>query len=157
MDKVTKVFPVISVCLLLLICSPVYGIESYLKLVDGQKRQQVPIELLREQADVEFTIFAPFRGREIKMRGVLLETVLERYLSKVPDKIKLIAHDGYALTFEQWKKKHWVIVTHEDGKVITIRQQGPLRLVEREYAGKDAKNLRNFNDWVWMLDTIEAM
>jgi len=29
-------------------------------------------------------------------------------------------------------------------------------LVEREYTGRDVENLRDFNDWIWMIRSIEA-
>jgi len=31
-----------------------------------------------------------------------------------------------------------------------------VRLVEREYSGRDTENLREFNDWIWMIRSIEA-
>lgn len=131
--------------------------EDVLTLVDRKSRLQVSVESLRQEADLEFTIFEPFRGRQVKIRGIFLEQVLRKHLSRVPSKIKLIAHDDYDLVFTNWKTDHWVLVTHEDDKPLSLRNQGPLRLVERQYQGRDPKNLRDFNDWIWMLKTIEAL
>ena len=68
--------------------------DEHLVLVDDQVRIEIPVELLRKQADVELTFFAPFRGREVLMRGFLLDTLLKKYLSKIPEQIKLTPHKG---------------------------------------------------------------
>ena len=136
--------------------SSIFASEELLTLVDGDRRQEISVESIRQQANLEFTMFEPFRGREAKIRGILLEQFLEKNLSSLPKKIKLIAYDDYVLVFTDWRAKHWVVVTHEDGKPLSLRNQGPLRLVERHYPGKDPKNLRDFNDWIWMLKAIET-
>ena len=136
--------------------SSIFASEELLTLVDGDRRQEISVESIRQQANLEFTMFEPFRGREVKIRGILLEQFLEKNLSSLPKKIKLIAYDDYVLVFTDWRAKHWVVVTHEDGKPLSLRNQGPLRLVERHYPGKDPKNLRDFNDWIWMLKAIET-
>ena len=64
--------------------------------------------------------------------------------------IPVLAHPG-------WQKNHWLVVTHEDDQPLSIRQRGPLRIVERDYGNKDPDNLRNFTDWIWMLQRIEAL
>ncbi len=150
---IAQIFLVFLVCLL-----PTAAVanEDVLILVDGQIRHEVPIDSIRQDADLEFTIFDPFRAREVKVRGILLEELLHRHFSRVPDSIRLIAHDDYALVFTDWKTDHWIVVTHEDGAPLSLRTQGPLRLVERHYRGRDPKNLRDFNDWIWMLKAIEA-
>ena len=136
--------------------SPSFASEEHLLLNDENVRLELPVEDLRKQAKTEFTIFAPFRSSEVRMRGILLETLLEQHLSRVPDRIKLVAIDGYETTLEHWQLNHWVIVTHENGQPLSLRQQGPLRMVERDYGDRDPKNLRNFNDWIWMLQRIET-
>lgn len=136
---------------------PALADDETLVLVDNEKQIELSVESLRAEADVEFTLFAPFRGRKVRMRGILLESFFEKHLSRVPKRIRLVAYDGYELPFENWKPDHWVLVTHEDGTPLTLRRQGPLRLVEREYSGRDPKILRNFNDWVWMLKRIEVL
>lgn len=152
MKKIQYLF----VLLMLFSAAPLFA-GALLSIKDGDTHIELSIEEVRKQADTEFTIFAPFRGREVKMRGIVLDTLLQNQLSRVPAHIKLIAHDGYSLDFQNWKPDHWVVVTHEDGEPLSLRQQGPLRLVERGYTGKNPKNLRNFNDWVWMLQRIEVI
>ena len=143
--------------LLLFVSWPSYATDDTLQLVEGGHNTEIAIEDLQQQAKTEFTIFAPFRGREVKMRGILLDEILLQHLSKMPKTIKLIAADGYEITFNNWRKGNWIVVTYEDDKPLTIRQQGPLRLIERNDGNKDPENLRNFNDWVWMLVRIEVI
>ena len=131
--------------------------ENVLILVDKTTRLEIPVESVRQQADLEFIIFEPFRGRQVTIRGLFLEQLLQKHLSRVPEKIRLTAHDEYEMVFANWKSNHWVVVTHEDGKPLSLRNQGPLRLIERHYQGRDPENLRDFNDWVWMLQTIAAV
>lgn len=136
--------------------APASASEEHLSLVDGNVQIELFIDDLRQQATEEFTLFAPFRAREIKVRGYLLDTLLKQNFNRVPNRIKLIASDGYETKFENWQPNHWYIVTHEDGQPLSLRQQGPLRLVERD-SQRDLSNLNNFNDWVWMLTSIEVM
>lgn len=142
---------------LLIVSPPVLAKEKALLLVDGNRQVSVSVQELRQQAYVEFTIYAPFRRKEIAMRGIYLDDVLQKYLSRLPTKLRFTATDEYQITFNDWKKKHWVLITHEDGKALNLRQRGPLRLVEINNEGKDVNNLRDFNDWVWMLIKIEAL
>lgn len=141
----------------ILLVIPSFASEGNLLLIDKNIQLELPVEDLRNQAKTEFTIFSPFRSREVRMKGLLLETLLEQHLGRVPDRIKLVAIDGYKITFEHWQKDHWLVVTHEDGQPLSLRQHGPLRIVERDYGNKDPQNLRNFNDWIWMLQWIETV
>lgn len=152
-----KFYHAIIIAIVVLFTFPAFASEPTLRLLTKNKESNISIESLRQQADIEFTIFAPFRGREVQIRGLLLDTFFQKYLSTVPERFTLIAHDDYTLTFENWQPNHWILVTHEDGKPLSLRQHGPLRLVERDYGKRDPKNLRNFNDWIWMLKAIEVL
>ena len=142
---------------LLFISASVFASEGVLELTDGKRKLEVPIEEVRDQAKMEFTIYAPFRGREVRMKGILLDDLLKHYLSRIPKQIKLIAIDGYEVTFADWQPDHWIVVTHEDDNPLSLRNHGPLRLVEVSLGDKNPNNLRNFNDWLWMLQRIEIL
>ena len=142
---------------LMLGATQTYANQSKLTLVDGDTNIELSIESLRQEASTTFTFFSPFKQRNLEVKGLLLEELFQKHLSKVPKKIKLVAIDGYEVLFSNWQKKHWLIVTHEDGQPISIRQRGPLRLIERKYKNKNPKNLRDFNDWIWMLQRIEVV
>lgn len=128
-----------------------------LYLVHGEKVIAIPLASLRLQSTTELEIFSPFRSKEITVSGVYLESLLKQYLTFTPKSIKLVAVDNYAVTMKDWQKRHWLLVTKEDGKPITLRQHGPIRLIEIDYGDKDPSNLRNFNDWIWMIKRIEVI
>lgn len=127
-----------------------------LTIVDDGISTQVSIDEIRKQSHLEFSIYEPFKEKKVQMKGIYLDDLLIRYLSKVPQNITLYALDGYQTKFHAWKKRHWVIVTYEDSKALNLRSKGPLKVVETDISGKDPKNLRDFNDWVWMLNKIEV-
>ncbi len=133
-----------------------HGANSLL-LLDSDKQVEVSVDDLRAQSDLDFILYDPFRGVELEIRGILLDKVLKKHIGRLPKQIKLTAHDGYELIFENWTTNNWVIVTQENGEPISLRERGPLRLVERDIGSKDPSNLRDFNDWVWMLKVIEAL
>lgn len=131
--------------------------NGHLILIDQDRKIQLPLDDLRQKADMELSLYDPFRGEELQIRGIMLDKLLKDYFGRLPDRLKLTAHDGYALVFDKWTRNNWVLVTHENGRPISLRQRGPLRLVELDIGEKNKKNLRDFNDWVWMLETIEAI
>lgn len=140
-----------------LLSSLSFSSDNVLHLKDNSVQISVPIETLQAQSTVSFSIFAPYRGRRITVEGLYIEDVIQKYLGTKPTKIRLIAIDGYQTVLENWKKNHWFVVTKEDGKVLTIKEHGPVRVIEKTYGNRDANNLRNFNDWIWMLKRIEVL
>lgn len=132
------------------------SVDSLL-IVDGDRSIELPITGLRDRADLEFTFYAPYRGREVTIRGIALTDLLEHEIGRVPERIRLEAHDGYIIELDDWASGSWVLVTHENGEPLTLRQQGPVRLVERDYGDRNPEHLRSFNLWVWMLKSIEAL
>lgn len=130
--------------------------NANLQLDDSGNTINIPLKILQQYSKTEFTLFSPDQKREVHIKGILLENLLQKYLTKVPDQVSLIAIDGYKQTFKNWQRNHWVIVTSEDGKPLSLKKKGPLKLVERSYSKKRLKNLRNFNQWIWMLQRIET-
>lgn len=131
--------------------------DESLYLVYDEKVIAIPLASLRLQSTTELEIFSPFRNKEITVHGVFLESLIKQYLLINPQSIKLVAVDNYSVTMNNWQKRHWLLVTKEDGKPITLRQHGPIRLIEVEYGDRDPANLRNFNDWIWMIKRIEVI
>jgi len=127
-----------------------------IEVITDKGKVQVPIETLRSESNDSIVIFAPYRGRKVEMKGIYLEDFIARYSSKEPVSVTLTALDDYQVSLNNWPKKHWLLVTHEDGKPLTVRQHGPVRLVESSYEETKASNLRSFNDWIWMVTKIEA-
>ncbi|GLO61018.1 hypothetical protein MACH09_15260 [Vibrio sp. MACH09] len=131
--------------------------DESLYLVYDEKVIAIPLASLRLQSTTELEIFSPFRNKEITVHGVFLESLIKQYLLINPQSIKLVAVDNYSVTMNNWQERHWLLVTKEDGKPITLRQHGPIRLIEVEYGDRDPANLRNFNDWIWMIKRIEVI
>lgn len=123
---------------------------------DGEDRT-LPIESLREQADTRFTFYDPYLGRDVDIRGVRLGEWAHEVFGEQAERLTLKAVDGFEVTFSEWPGPRWVLVTHHDGDPIGLREKGPLRLVEHDYDDRNLENLRSFNEWIWMIERIEAV
>jgi hypothetical protein len=141
----------------LLVSSPVAADTDELLLLDGDREVLLSLEALREQADVEFRFYEPYLAEEVDIRGLVFRDLLQEHFGKVPEQLHFEAWDDYEVTLGGWDDPNWILVTHQNGEPISLRNRGPLRLVERDYGNRDPANLRNFNDWVWMIRSIEAV
>lgn len=147
--------PLCGVVLWLL--APLVFAEEALVLVDGERRVTIPMAALQDSGDQRFSFHAPFRGAQVEVQGHRLADVLQQYLGRTPERLQLVASNDYTVQFEQWDPDNWILVTHENGEPLSVRNHGPLRLVERDYGERDPGNLRNFTDWIWMLNRIEVL
>ena len=136
--------------------APVSANAQALSLINGESTQKIALGELRHQSDVTFTVFAPYQGRDVEMRGVAFRDFLIEHFGEIPPALHFTAWDDYEVSLGGWDDPTWYLVTFEDGEPLTLRSRGPIRLVEREYSGRDVANLRDFNDWVWMIRSIEA-
>ncbi|WP_409526476.1 hypothetical protein [Nitrincola sp. MINF-07-Sa-05] len=148
---------VILALILLVTSSHSFSDTHYITLIQKEKTTDILVDTLREQADIEFELYEPFRRETVQVRGLMLHTLLSQYFDPYPTTIRLTAHDDYKSTLNDWDKANWVLITHENGRELGLRQQGPIRLLEKDYTGRDPENLRHFNDWVWMIKSIEAV
>ncbi|OZT74747.1 hypothetical protein [Vreelandella boliviensis] len=132
-----------------------------LSIINGDVTQKVALSDLRAMSDTTFTLYDPFQGRDVEMRGVAFQTFLIEQFGEVPPALHFTAWDDYEVTLEGWDDPSWHLISSEDGDPLTIRSRGPVRLVERDYnnqgnGDRDVENLREFNDWIWMIRSIEA-
>ncbi|MCE8026593.1 hypothetical protein HOP59_20905 [Halomonas sp. MCCC 1A11058] len=141
----------------LLLSPAVQANPDSLLLHDGEREIELSIESLRERADVEFHFFEPYLTEEVSIRGLVFRDLLVEHFGRVPSQLHFVAWDDYDVTLPDWDDPNWILVTHQDDEPISLRQRGPVRLVERDYGSRDPGNLRNFNDWVWMIRSIEAV
>ncbi|QJR00661.1 hypothetical protein HIR79_15040 [Halomonas sp. PGE1] len=93
----------------------------------------------------------------MEITGLVFRDLLLETFGEVPAQLRFTAWDDYDVTLGGWDDPNWILVTHHDGEPLTLRQRGPLRLVERDYGSRDPGNLRNFNDWIWMIREVEAL
>lgn len=144
---------VASIAALLL---PATSMAQTLRLIDGDDVQEISIEQLRQQSNHHFHLFDPYQGEEVAMQGMPFTDFLIRHFGRVPSTLRFTAWDGYEATLDGWKDPDWYLVTIENDQPLSLRSRGPVRLVERDYANRDVSNLREFNDWIWMIRSIEA-
>ncbi|PAU79572.1 hypothetical protein CK498_03390 [Halomonas salipaludis] len=88
--------------------------------------------------------------------GLVFRELLVEQFGALPEQLTFTAWDDYVVTLGGWDDPNWILVTHQDGEPLGVRERGPVRLVERDYGDRDPDSLRNFNDWVWMIREIEA-
>ena len=122
----------------------------------GEQETQLAVAELRERAEVRFTFFDPYLADEVEVTGLVFRELLEEQFGAVPELLTFTAWDDYEVTLGGWDDPNWILVTHHDGEPLGLRERGPVRLVERDYGDRAPDNLRNFNDWVWMIREIEA-
>ena len=144
---------VVGIAALLL---PATSMAQALRLIDGDDVQEISVEELRQQSNHHFQLFDPYQGENVAMRGLPFADFLIRHFGRVPDTLHFTAWDGYEVTLDGWENPHWYLVTIENDQPLTLRSRGPVRLVERDDANRDVNNLREFNDWIWMIRSIEA-
>lgn len=142
----------------LMLSSPVAAV-SHDRLVLQHKGEEILLNLdeLREQADVEFSFYDPYLTEEVEIRGLVFRDLLMAHLGGVPETLHFYAWDDYDVALGGWDDDNWILVTHHDGEPLSLRERGPVRLVERDYGNRDTSSLRNFNDWVWMIKRIESV
>lgn len=141
---------------LLLACKAVA--LSSVTLLDNEKTLDIPIDTIGSVLPRHhFELYDPYQGREVDMQGVVFRDFLSLHFDEIPPALRFTAWDDYQVTLSGWDDPGWYLVTHEEGLPISVRERGPLRLVERDYGDRDTENLREFNDWIWMIRSIEAV
>lgn len=142
------------VCALLL---PMASEAQTLRLIDGDEVHEVDVEQLRQHSTSRFQLFDPYQGETVEMQGMPFADFLVRQFGRVPPTLRFTAWDGYEVTLGGWGNPNWYLVTSENGQPLSLRSRGPVRLVERDYGNRDVTALREFNDWIWMIRSIEAV
>lgn len=143
--------------LILIVSFPLASVHAReLTLINGDDTRQIATASLIQQADTTFTLFDPYQGRDVEMRGFEFRDFLIEQFGEIPPGLHFTAWDDYDVTLSGWDDPNWYMIVEEDGEPLTLRSRGPLRLVERDYGARDVNSLREFNDWVWMIRSIEA-
>lgn len=145
-----------SVLLVAGLALPATALAQALNLINGDVTEKIALSDLRDISDTSFTLYDPYQGREVEMQGVAFQTFLIDHFGQVPPALHFTAWDDYEVTLEEWDDPNWYLITLEDGAPLTLRSRGPVRLVERDYGDRDVESLREFNDWIWMIRSIEA-
>lgn len=125
-------------------------------LVQGAEERVMNLEELHNQANVALVIYEPFRRDQISIQGIRLADFVEQHFEGTPGSIEFQAHDGYTVVISDWQDRNWILMTHENERPLTLRTHGPVRLVEEDLRDRDPEILRDFTDWVWMIQQITA-
>ena len=150
-------FAGLSVALLCLAGTAASASPEFVILKQGQQESRLSVEELRQRADLRFSFYDPYLADDVEITGLVFRDLLHETFGEVPAQLRFTAWDDYDVTLGGWDDPNWILVTHHDGEPLTLRQRGPLRLVERDYGSRDPGNLRNFNDWIWMIREVEAL
>lgn len=145
--------------LLILSCSSLFADESTISLITPSGTLQISVNELREMAGDELIIYDPFQRTSIPVRGIDLIAFIEYFAADQgqANSLKFTASDNYETHISQWNTGNWLLVTHENGRSLRLRDHGPVKLVEKSLGNRNPENLRDFNDWVWMITQIEIL
>lgn len=122
----------------------------------GKEITLSPSELI---AQVNYThqMYGPFRRENTLFEGYQLSEFLSQHFGEPIGSVRLTAIDGYQLTLNDIDQRRLMLVVKENGQPLSIRNHGPLRLIETDLGGRDPRNISLFDDWIWMIDQIEAL
>lgn len=129
--------------------------EGLLLVQDGVERL-LSLDEIQAQARTTIELYEPFRREQIQVRGIRLVNFIERHFEGTPMSIELVAHNDYTVELSDWQDRNWILITHENDRPLTLRNHGPIRLVQEDLRERDPEILRDFADWIWMIKQIEA-
>lgn len=130
---------------------------SDLDIVDGDKTLSFTLATLYAEADMSTSLYAPFRKQNVEFRGFDFQKFLRDRVGKDVQTVRITAADGYEVNLGQLDTGTWMLVTHENGEPLTLKNLGPLRLIETDIGDRDPENMSLFDDWIWMLRKIEVV
>lgn len=146
--------------ILVFCCIGLMALSSHvfaLTLVSNNQRVTLSTSQLLTEANVAHEMYAPFRRQSVLFEGYMLSDFLHQTLGKTVKTARFIAIDGYDVTLEDIDQRNLMLVVKENGEALTIRNHGPLRLIETDLGGRDPNNISLFDDWVWMIKQIEVV
>lgn len=130
---------------------------SALTLLSKDKQVTLTSAQLAAQANYSHEMFAPFRRQTVLFEGFLLSEFLQHHLGVTAQSARFSAYDGYELTLTDIDQRKLMLVVKENGEELTVRNHGPVRLIETDLGGRNPKNISMFDDWVWMIKQIEVV
>jgi len=88
--------------------------------------------------------------------GVLLKTLLEDAGIADSNKIRITALDNYSAEIpkEDWEKWPILLATRRDGKAMSVRKRGPLRIIYPKDLGGEVADTVMRVRWVWAIKQI---
>lgn len=128
-----------------------------LKFVHNETELVLSNEELANNSNVTHQMFGPFRYADVVFEGYDLSKLLQHTLNVTAKSIRVSALDGYQMVLDDVDTRPLMLVVKENGKTLSIREHGPARIIEKDYGGRDWRNISLFDDWVWMIQEIEVL
>ena len=128
-----------------------------LEIVDGEKVYSYQLANLYTEARDTARLYAPFRKQNVEFRGFDFERFLRDRVGRDVQSVRITAADGYEVNMAQLRGGTWMLVTHENGEPLTLKNLGPLRLIQTDIGDRDPENMSLFDDWIWMVKKIEVV
>lgn len=120
----------------------------------GERQLELDLNDIVAGSNYSHRMYGPFRRQEVWFEGYRFKEFLEDVTGESVDTVTVHAIDGYRSQITDIQSSSWVLVTKENGHTLSIREHGPLRLIETNLGGRSAQNISLFDDWVWMIDRI---
>jgi hypothetical protein len=127
----------------------------------GEVREGAPrsvtIADLEAMPLTEYSAEEPYQKKRFSFTGVLLREFVKEYGAPGVEKVQLKAIDEYVVDFsrDEWMRWDIMLATRQDGKHITVKQSGPVRIVlpfdDFEEVDREVYTPR----WIWLVKSIE--
>lgn len=140
--------------LLIVAISMCVSVANALTIDHGDRKYELNVDELAADSDFSLLMYAPFRGKEVLFEGYRLNDFLSHVTGHPVETATFYAIDGYHYKIDDIPSSSWVLVTKENGHRLTLREHGPLRLIETDLNGRTPHNLALFDNWIWMIDRI---
>jgi len=125
--------------------------------VQSAAPSSVTIEDLEKLPLTEYNAFDPFKKQRINFTGVLLRDIVREYGAAGVDRVQVKAIDQYIADFirDEWARIDILLATRMDGKPITIKQNGPVRIVLPDDTARDMGHDVFIAKWIWFVKSIQ--
>lgn len=127
----------------------------------GNTNTNTPKYVTAEQLSKEFSIqkfhlYNPWEKQTDTYEGILFTELVKKYGNKTKE-LKFIALDDYTITFakELYENERILLAFKVNGKYLSIKEKGPMRVVFVDYDPNQKKYELNLEKWLWMIKKIE--
>ena len=136
------------------------GGDKKVKLLGNTKEnapKQITIKEIEKLGITTKEIYNPYEKRSDLYGGVLFDKFVKKYAKKSVKSVTLIAIDDYQVVIpkSEWSTKKVMLSTRMNGKYMSTRSKGPLRIVYPDYDSQKKEYQTNLSNWIWMIKKIE--
>ncbi|OQY35560.1 MAG: hypothetical protein B6241_01250 [Spirochaetaceae bacterium 4572_59] len=90
--------------------------------------------------------------------GVLLSSLLKDVNLQEIDSLKIVALDDYTCEIprEHWKNWPVLVATRRNGKVLTVKEKGPMRIIYPKFLGEELDDEYRTIYWIWNIKAMKG-